>query len=80
MALAALGFALKNVHILALCLGLMGAQSAFFSPTKNAVLPQWLSEKELITGNALMSGFQFSILLVGTVIGLGASTRPKSQL
>jgi len=71
MALAALGFALKNVHILALCLGLMGAQSAFFSPTKNAVLPQWLSEKELITGNALMSGFQFSILLVGTVIGLG---------
>jgi len=55
MALAALGFALQNVHILALCLGLMGAQSAFFSPTKNAVLPQWLSEKELITGNALMS-------------------------
>ena len=71
MALAALGFALKNVHILALCLGLMGAQSAFFSPTKNAALPQWLTEKELITGNALMSGFQFSILLVGTVVGLG---------
>ena len=71
MALAALGFALKNVHILALCLGFMGAQSAFFSPTKNAVLPQWLTEKELITGNALMSGFQFSILLVGTVVGLG---------
>ncbi|WP_371396532.1 MFS transporter [Fretibacter rubidus] len=71
MLLAAVGFALKNVHILALCLGLMGAQSAFFSPTKNAVLPQWLDEKELITGNALMSGFQFAILLVGTVIGLG---------
>jgi len=71
MALAAVGFALKNVHILALCLGLMGAQSAFFSPTKNAVLPQWLDERELITGNALMSGFQFSILLVGTVVGLG---------
>ena len=49
----------------------MGAQSAFFSPTKNAVLPQWLTPKELITGNALMSGFQFAILLVGTVIGLG---------
>ena len=71
MLLAAYGFAVKNVHVLALCLGLMGAQSAFFSPTKNAVLPQWLNEKELITGNALMSGFQFSILLVGTVIGLG---------
>ncbi len=71
MILAAIGFAMKNVHILALCLGLMGAQSAFFSPTKNAVLPQWLEGKELITGNALMSGFQFSILLVGTIIGLG---------
>jgi len=71
MALAALGFALKNVHILAVCLGMMGAQSAFFSPTKNAVLPQWLNEKELITGNALMSGFQFSIILVGTIVGLG---------
>lgn len=71
MLLAALGFALKNVHILAVCLGMMGAQSAFFSPTKNAVLPQWLTERELITGNALMSGFQFAILLVGTVIGLG---------
>ena len=71
MLLAALGFALKNVHILAVCLGLMGAQSAFFSPTKNAVLPQWLTERELITGNALMSGFQFAILLVGTVIGIG---------
>ena len=71
MVLAAYGFAVKNVHVLALCLGLMGAQSAFFSPTKNAVLPQWLTPKELITGNALMSGFQFAILLVGTVIGLG---------
>ena len=71
MLLAAYGFAVKNVHVLALCLGLMGAQSAFFSPTKNAVLPQWLTPKELITGNALMSGFQFAILLIGTVIGLG---------
>ena len=64
MLLAAYGFAVKNVHVLALCLGLMGAQSAFFSPTKNAVLPQWLTPKELITGNALMSGFQFAILSV----------------
>ena len=71
MLLAALGFALQNVHILAVCLGLMGAQSAFFSPTKNAVLPQWLTEKELITGNALMSGFQFATVLVGTVVGVG---------
>ena len=70
MLIAALGFYLDNIYILATSLGLMGAQSAFFSPTKNAVLPQWLTEKELIRGNALMSGFQFATLLVATIVGL----------
>lgn len=70
MLIAALGFYLEDVRILALALGLMGAQSAFFSPTKNAVLPQWLNDKELITGNALMSGFQFAIILAATIVGL----------
>lgn len=70
MLIAALGFYLDNIYILATSLGLMGAQSAFFSPTKNAVLPQWLTERELIRGNALMSGFQFATLLVATIIGL----------
>lgn len=70
MLLAALGFYLMDVRILALALGLMGAQSAFFSPTKNAVLPQWLTERELIKGNALMSGFQFATILAATIFGL----------
>lgn len=70
MLLAALGFWLEDIRILALALGLMGAQSAFFSPTKNAVLPQWLSKEELITGNAILSGFQFAILLAATIVGL----------
>ena len=70
MCLAALGFWIMDVRILALALGLMGAQSAFFSPTKNAVLPQWLTEKELIRGNALLSGFQFATILAATIFGL----------
>lgn len=70
MLLAALGFYLMDVRILAVALGLMGAQSAFFSPTKNAVLPQWLSDRELIRGNALMSGFQFATILGATIFGL----------
>ena len=70
MLLAALGFYLMDVRILAVALGLMGAQSAFFSPTKNAVLPQWLTERELIKGNALMSGFQFATILAATIFGL----------
>lgn len=70
MLLAALGFYLMDIRILAVALGLMGAQSAFFSPTKNAVLPQWLTERELIKGNALMSGFQFATILAATIFGL----------
>ena len=69
MLIAAAGFWFVNVKILALALGLMGAQSAFFSPTKNAVLPQWLTEKDLITGNALLNGFVFVFVLVGQVVG-----------
>ena len=70
MGLAALGFYLQDVRILAVALGLMGAQSAFFSPTKNAVLPQWLGERELITGNAVLSGVQFAVVLGATIVGL----------
>lgn len=69
MILAAIGFWFVNIHILALALGLMGAQSAFFSPTKNAVLPQWLTDQELIRGNAVLNGFVFVFVLVGQVIG-----------
>ena len=69
MLIAAFGFYIMNIWVLAVALGLMGAQSAFFSPTKNAVLPQWLQDKELITGNALLNGFVFVFLLVGQVLG-----------
>ena len=70
MIIAGIGFLLKDVRILAVALGLMGAQSAFFSPTKNAVMPQWLDSDELIRANGLMSGVQFAVLLLGTILGL----------
>ena len=69
MLLASLGFLWQNALILCVALICMGAQSAFFSPTKNAVLPQWLNDDELISGNGLLSGFQFFTILVGTVFG-----------
>ena len=70
MMFAALGFFLESTFILALALVMMGAQSAFFSPTKNAVLPQWLDDEELITGNSMLSGFQFFFILLGMVVGI----------
>lgn len=69
MIIAAIGLFLESAVILAFALFCMGCQSAFFSPTKNAVLPQWLEDKELITGNGLMSGFQFFFILLGQSIG-----------
>jgi len=69
MILAAFGFMFQNAFILCAALVCMGCQSAFFSPTKNAVLPQWLEDDELITGNGLLSGFQFFTILLGTVFG-----------
>ncbi|MBL4852917.1 MAG: MFS transporter [Robiginitomaculum sp.] len=70
MLIAALGFWFVNIWVLAFALFLMGAQSAFFSPTKNAVLPQWLESDELITGNSILNGFVFVFILVGMVGGL----------
>jgi len=70
MLIAALGFWFVNIWILAFALFLMGAQSGFFSPTKNAVLPQWLGSDELIKGNAILNGFVFVFVLVGMIGGL----------
>lgn len=74
MILAGIGFMTQSIWILAISLGLMGTQSAFFSPTKNAVMPQWLDSDELIRGNGLLSGTQFAVLLVGTIVGLQLAT------
>jgi len=78
MILAAIGFWTMNVWILALALFLMGAQSAFVSPTKNAVLPQWLTEEELITGNALICliGFCDCRIYCVSLSARGASAEP----
>lgn len=70
MAIAGIGLLLQNVWLLAISLALMGTQSAFFAPTKNAVMPQWLDSDELIRGNGLLSGTQFAVLLMGTILGL----------
>ena len=70
MALAGLGLVFQSVWLLVAGLALMGTQSAFFAPTKNAVMPQWLDSDELIKGNALLSGTQFAVLLLGTILGL----------
>ena len=48
----------------------LGAQSAFFGPSKFAILQQHLDEDELIGGNALLGIGTFLAILVGTIIGM----------
>ena len=66
---AALGFILNNLWLLIIVLFMMGAQSAFFSPAKYSILPQHLSENELIAGNGLIQMGTYLAILTGTIAG-----------
>lgn len=69
MALAGVGFLLENPWILMGTLFLMGVQSAFFAPAKNAALPTLLEPQELVPGNALISGSLNMAVLLGVGFG-----------
>ncbi|QSP95557.1 MFS transporter [Marinobacter salinisoli] len=80
MALAALGLWWGWYELLLLLLFLMGTQSTFFGPVKYAILPQVLSDDELVGGNGLVSMGTFVAILLGTIaagliMGLAASDR-----
>jgi 1-acyl-sn-glycerol-3-phosphate acyltransferase len=69
MGIGAVGFAAGNLPILLLVLFLMGLQSTFFGPVKYSILPQLLSENELVGGNALVETGTFLAILLGTILG-----------
>lgn len=67
MLLGAIGFITESYGVLLLLLFLMGTQSAFFGPVKYALLPQQLTTKELLPGNALVEAGTFIAILLGTL-------------
>jgi MFS family permease len=69
MVLAAAGFIFEQPLLLLVTLFLMGMQSAFFAPAKNSALPTLLTPRELVPGNAMISGSLNMAVLIG--IGLG---------
>lgn len=69
MVLAAIGFQQNNLTLLMSVLFLMGTHSAFFGPLKYAILPEQLSENELIAGNGFIEGSTFISILLGTILG-----------
>ena len=69
MTFATMGFLFSNLWILLFSLFLMGLQSTLFGPVKYALLPQVLSESELVGGNALVESGTFIAILLGTIAG-----------
>ena len=67
--LAGIGFLTVNVPLLLGVLFLMGTHSAFFGPVKYSILPDILSEKQLISGNGIIEAGTYGSILQGTVFG-----------
>ena len=67
--LAIIGIFTQSVPILLLALFLFGTQSSFLNPCKYAILPQHLTEDELVAGNGLLSAGTFLSILAGTIAG-----------
>ncbi|MFT5719342.1 MAG: 1-acyl-sn-glycerol-3-phosphate acyltransferase, partial [Oleiphilaceae bacterium] len=57
----------ESYSLLLLLLFVMGMQSTFFGPVKYAILPQHLSDDELVGGNALVEMGTFIAILLGTI-------------
>ncbi len=69
MAMGAAAWLWGSAWLLFAVLLLLGAQSAFFGPSKYAILPQHLAEEELVAGNALLETGTFAAILLGTIFG-----------
>lgn len=66
MACAAVAFYFQSLWGLLGVLFMMGTQSAFFGPVKYSIIPQYLAEDELVSGNALVEMGTFLAILLGT--------------
>lgn len=67
MLAGALGMLLGNLPLLLVVLFCMGTQSALFGPVKYSILPQQLTEDELVGGNAPVEMGTFLAILGGTI-------------
>lgn len=67
MVCGALAFYFENAFFLMMLLFFMGTQSTFFGPVKYSIIPQHLTETEIIGGNALVEMGTFVAILLGTM-------------
>jgi 1-acyl-sn-glycerol-3-phosphate acyltransferase len=69
MLIAAYGFLTHSAMLLFAVLFLMGVHSTLFGPIKYAILPQALSESELVGGNGLVEMGTSMAILLGMLLG-----------
>jgi acyl-[acyl-carrier-protein]-phospholipid O-acyltransferase/long-chain-fatty-acid--[acyl-carrier-protein] ligase len=69
MLVAATGLLSGSPAICMATLFLLGTQAAFFGPVKYGILPDHLSEAELMEGNGLVEAGTFVGVLLGTIVG-----------
>jgi len=79
MLLGAIAFMIESAEMLIGILFLMGTQSALFGPVKYSLLPQALTDQELVGGNALVEFGTFLAILLGLIasvfiIGFGVGS------
>lgn len=70
MVLATIGFYFESLWGLMAVLFLMGFQSTCFGPIKYSIMPQHLTEQELVAGNALVQQGTYVAILLGSVMGV----------
>jgi MFS family permease len=69
MLTGSIGFYFMSAPILLTVLFFMGTQSTLFGPLKYSILPQHLSEDELLGGNGMIQMGTYLAILLGTIIG-----------
>ena len=69
MALGAVALEVESVPLALVVVFLMGAHSTIFGPVKYAILPQHLSESELLSGTGMVEGATFVAILLGQIAG-----------
>jgi 1-acyl-sn-glycerol-3-phosphate acyltransferase len=69
MAIGFAGFWWRDLTLLFAALALLGVHSTLFGPVKYAILPQHLTNEELVGGNGLVEMGTFVAILLGTIAG-----------
>lgn len=69
MGLGAAAFCAANIFALLIVVFLMGAQSAFFGPSKYGCMPEMLCGKDIPKANGIVQLFTFLAIIAGTAAG-----------